>query len=346
MKMNEKRLMMYNQILNNENFVIIIDFKDCNILNNISNANFKLSILDGNEGVINTAYNTINNISIFKDNTSSVDMRSNYLNEVLNYNADSLTSIQLQNLINYGTSDEQSIINTEYEEKKLGLLFKFVDSNNNDVSKEYLNNMYISIDNHNYYFDSSNSIKINYGRLTTITNKTLSLVTRENSNSLQPGIYYLKLSSFITKNNIDYLSKNTTEISIPVLISYNGNNIDYTFTVTGEDLNVNKSLNSKTITFNVTLLGVLTDPIIKVSLYEKRSLTAYNQTYDLVNLSSFVSDTLTSTSNNTYYVGSGTTTFNLHLINNRFGNNGYKYLFELYDGNMKIGELEKYFIAN
>ena len=85
---------------------------------------------------------------------------------------------------------------------------------------------------------------------------------------------------------------------------------------------------------------------LKRSLYEKKNLTAYNQEYKLVNLSGYTTNSLTSLPNNKYNIGNGSGVFNLTLKNSTFNNNSYKYLFELYDGDTKIGEQVKYFIVN
>ena len=296
--------------------------------------------------MLETLNNTVSNISIYSSNTSSVDITNNYNNSVVTYNSDTASNIQLTNSITYGVDNSKNIINTTYEEKSLGLLFKFVDSSNNDVDKKYLNNMYVTLDNKNYYFDNSNTIKVPYGKISNITTKSLTLSTIQNSNKLTPGLYYLKVSNFTTLDNITYDTKNTTELSIPILVTYNGSNINYTFNITNGNINLEKNSSNKTVTFNITQSGNLTNPIIKLSLYEKKNLTAYNQEYKLVNLSTYTTNNLTSLPNNKYNIGSGSMNFNLTLKNNLFNNNSYKYLFELYDGDTKISEQEKYFIVN
>ena len=335
-----------NKTISNENFIIIIDFKNITINSNINNINFKLVITENNDVILDTLNSTMSNISIYSNNTSSVDVTNNYNNSVVSYNSDAASNIQLSNTITYGTDNSKNIINTTYEEKSIGLLFKIVDSSNNDVDKKYLNNMYVTLDNKNYYFDNSNAIKIPYGKINNIVNKTMTLSTIENSNKLSPGLYYLKVSNFITTDNVLYDTKNTTELSIPILVTYNGNNVNYTFNIENGNINLDKNSSNKTVTFNITQTGNLTNPIIKLSLYEKKNLTAYNQEYNLINLSTYTTNNLTSLPNNKYNIGNGTMTFNLTLKNNLFNNNSYKYLFELYDGDTKISEQVKYFIVN
>lgn len=335
-----------NKTISNEDFVIIIDFKDTTINSNIPLVNAKLVVTKSDEVIIDTLNSTVSNISIYSANTSSVDISNNYNNTTVAYNSDSSSSIQLTNAVTYGVDNSKNIINTSYEEKKLGLLFKFVDSSNADVDKKYLNNMYVTLDNKKYYFDNSNTIKIVYGNANSIATKSMTLATIENSNKLNPGIYYLKVSNFITTDGVIYDTKNTTELSIPILVTYNGSNVNYTFNITNGNINLDKNSSNKTVTFNIAVTGNLINPIIKLSLYEKKNLTAYNQEYKLVNLSGYTTNSLTSLPNNKYNIGNGSGVFNLTLKNSTFNNNSYKYLFELYDGDTKIGEQVKYFIVN
>ena len=60
-------------------------------------------------------------------------------------------------------------------------------------------------------------------------------------------------------------------------------------------------------------------------------------------------------SSNLYYVTTNPVTyseekklynhFELNLLTDNFDNTGYKFVFDLYDGNKKIGTIDKYFIV-
>ena len=55
--------------------------------------------------------------------------------------------------------------------------------------------------------------------------------------------------------------------------------------------------------------GSLKNPNIKVSLYKKKLLTAYDQNYIIVDLADYVSDTLNEFSTNLYYVTTNPVTY-------------------------------------
>jgi hypothetical protein len=122
-----------------------------------------------------------------------------------------------------------------------------------------------------------------------------------------------------------------------------------------EDRIISKTDDEVAILFNILQSGYLNNPNIRISLYEKNQLTAYNQDYSIVDLSNYVSDTLNIVTTNIYYVSTNPVQyaapdylyniFELNLITANFNNNGYKYVFDLYDDTKKIGTIEKYFIV-
>ena len=122
---------------------------------------------------------------------------------------------------------------------------------------------------------------------------------------------------------------------------------DYSFAVQmlTESVILDKTLESHLVSFNINYLGSLVEPNIRVSLYEKNDLTAYNQNYTLIDIAQYTSDNLVYVSDKKYFVDALNPTFNLNLIPNKFNNNGYKFVFELYDGIRKITRTEKYFIV-
>ena len=199
-----------------------------------------------------------------------------------------------------------------------------------------------------YFAGSDNSIKINLGSITNSGLKTLKIKTKENSSDLENGTYYIKISKYISDDGYYYNSLYNEQIVIPLVVSNASVQIsDYSFNVdmTTETIILDKKLETALVSFNIIYSGSFIEPNIRVSLHEKIDLTAYNQNYKLVNISEYSSDTLIASETNKYYVDVLNPTFNLNLIPNKFNNNGYKYVFELYDGTNKITKIEKYFIV-
>ena len=124
-----------------------------------------------------------------------------------------------------------------------------------------------------------------------------------------------------------------------------------------EDANkiISKSTANVVMPLKILKNGYLYNPNIRVSLYKKDTMSAYNQNYSIVDLGTHVTNELTLVGNNVYYVTETPINFNgtlesynlldLNLITNNFDNTGYKLAFELFAGNKKRGTIEKYFIV-
>ena len=64
----------------------------------------------------------------------------------------------------------------------------------------------------------------------------------------------------------------------------------------------------------------------------------------LVDLNNYTSNEFTTTEDFSYSIATTSTQYELELTLEQFNNNGYKYLFELYDGTTKIDKIAKYFV--
>ena len=114
--------------------------------------------------------------------------------------------------------------------------------------------------------------------------------------------------------------------------------------ILSDSIVIPKENQTNKVIFNINLLRELENPIVKISLYEKEELGAYNQNYVLVDLNNYTSNEFTTTEDFSYSIATTSTQYELELTLDQFNNNGYKYLFELYDGTTKIDKISKYFV--
>ena len=119
---------------------------------------------------------------------------------------------------------------------------------------------------------------------------------------------------------------------------------------------ISKAETNTTVHFDMLQRGAFYNPNIRISLYIKKDkTTAYNQEYTLVDLKDYVTNELESASDKVYYAAKFPLFYNgyknsynkldLELINSKLENTGYKFVFELYEGNQKIGTIQKKIIA-
>lgn len=348
----------YSDGMVSEDFTIVLDLSETNIETNYIDTMLYLELHDlNNNSVRPTLYNTIKMFNIYANNNANLYLTTDYNGNEIIYNSDSTTDINITSGIVYKTINDKKIIDTTYENKKIGLSIKMVDSDGNIVDKKYLKSMMFKVGDTIYYPSNDNIIRVNLqGGISDIT-KTLSVITSDANNSLKKEIYYLKISNYASYDGYYYTNLGNDVLSIPVNVSDKNTNIDYSFNVIMGDNNriINKLSETTEVEFNILQKGLLENPNIKVSLYKKDELTAYDQKYSIVDLAYYVSNNLNKHTNNVYFVttnpieydGTENTynNFKLNLINSNFENTGYKFIFRLYDGDKEIGSIEKYFIV-
>ena len=137
---------------------------------------------------------------------------------------------------------------------------------------------------------------------------------------------------------------------IPIHVTNEKIDNQYHFNVIMDDTNyiLSKQEENKEVSYDISYSGRFQNANIRVSLYEKEELTAYNQNYNQVDLNTYITNFLSEVTNNVYSVSSNPnqhTNLNLNFITNNFNYTGYKLVFELYSAEKRVGVIEKYFIV-
>lgn len=335
-----------------EDYSILFDFDNASILNNIENLMIYVAIYDSDNIKVRTTLNSsIKGINIYNDNAYSYISSTYNTSNIIAYDSSSTTSIPLSIGINYPNINGNKIYDTSVLDKIIGISIKLVDKDGNIVPKEYLKNIKYSINDIYYGVDSDGVTRINLDNGINSFNGNLVITTTRDNSKLESGNYYFKINSYVSYDGMYLTDVSSDTITIPV--SNNTSLVNYTFDVLLDDESrvISKNnLNSK-IHFDILETGYMYNPNIRVSLYKKDKLTAYDQGYSLVDLNYYVLNELEGTSDNIYYAvkypmyyngyKSSYNSFELDLINSNFENTGYKFVFELYDGNILVGTIEK-----
>ena len=118
--------------------------------------------------------------------------------------------------------------------------------------------------------------------------------------------------------------------------------------------NESKVLNKngiQALDFNILQMSELENPNIRVSLYEKKEPSAYDQSYNRVNIIDYISGEYELFSESTAYVlkdalySSDYYQYELLIDTDKLNLNGYKLIFELYDNEELITTIEQKFIV-
>ena len=296
----------YNKNINDD-FDIILDLSDTSISTNYNNIILYMELQDANKKSIgSTLLDTIKTFNIYSNIDNVSTHAELYLNTTfdgqIELNSNSTTNISISTGINYKYVSSKKINDSSYEDKIIGLAIKLVDSNNNLVSKEYYKNLKFKIGNTSYYPDSDSTTYINLNNGISNSDTTISIVTTEDNTSLIDGSYSLLITSYVAYDGL-YSSDKGETISIPITVENGKDNSQYGFNVIMDSTKriIDKSSDNINVSFSILQNGLLKNPNIRVSLYKKDQLTAYNQDYSVVDLANFISNNLTKISDNSYY---------------------------------------------
>lgn len=336
-----------------EDYELIIDLSNTSVTNNYLDVLLYLEVRDNlNNKVMTTLTSSMKKFNIIANANTSIELSSDNLPSI-NLNSNSTTNIKLDTSIISKYFDEEKVIDTILEKKKLGLGIYITDELGNVVSKENYNNMTFSIDGNKYTPEENNIIYINLSDIITNISKTLVIDTKATTLNLNNGNYFIKIFNYTSNFNkyIDILRSN--ELVIPLKVEGVTKIEEHSYNVMVDKQIVDKE-NNNHINFNIIQSGNYTNPNIRVSLYKKKDFTAFNQNYDLVNIKEYVNNDLELITNNIYYAFKSPKKYNgtIDTYNNlvlnfkeNIENNGYKVIFELYDGDIKISQIEKKFIV-
>ena len=346
-----------------EDFSIVLDFSNTSLSTNYNNVNLHLELHDSNgKNVRPTLFNTIKTFNIYslinqESAEATFGLTTDYNGDKIELSSDSFTNINITSELIYKKFNGYNVIDTTYEDMTIGLAIRLVDSNGNVVDRKHLKNLMFKIGADNYYPDEDNVVHINLNNGLNSSTKVLTIVTNKGNSNLKEGLYYFKISPYASIDGYYYDELGTASIEVPVNVSYEVPNIEYGFDVVMADASriIDKINDEAKISFNILQNGGLSNPNIRISLYKKDDLTAYEQKYSLVDLANYVTNNLDLVDDKIYYVTTNPleykapdylyNNFELNLITNKFENNGYKFIFELYDDSRRIGTIEKYFIV-
>ena len=315
----------YNN-LDNEVFNVFIDF------NNISKItdSYNISFIAKNTEVINTLENNDIKINLVDIETNNLTLFTNY-NDSINYGIENTHNINLKTSLNKVSYNNNTVLNTNYEDLYEGISIEVLDKDNNIVSRDNLKDIRFKYNNEVYVFDRNNKININLGKS---HNKDIiiQVLTYKGETNID-DTYNIRITGYLSIDGINSKYSSINNISIPLVLK-KSSNLDYNFDVSLSEPIINKG---GKFSFKIDYTGELEKPILKVSLYKKKELTAYNQEYELIDLNKYTSNKLKSNDNYTYEIKLEDIVFN---IKNNIESNGYKFVFELFDSENKVTEVD------
>ena len=329
-----------------EHFVVVLDFSKTTITENMKKINFELEKVNDTTKIL--ALNNYEKELNIYINSSLEQYLEMEIPEAINHNSDSKTTVSIVSGVNYKKDvQEYPIIDSTYEDKMQGIYIKMVDEKGTILDKNYLKNMIFKVDGVSYFPNQDNIIVIPISNSLEKTTKDLVIETYSSSLVLTEGQYYLEISNFMSYDGKNLENVSGKSYKIPVVVS-NTNHVlmGYEFKVNMDETGrvLNKENNNLSMNFEIIKSDNLKNPNVRVSLYRKDSLGPYNQDYSIVDLKTYVTNELSLQSTNIYYISNDTANLTLNF-NKELENTGYLLMFELYDGDKKIGSISEKFIV-
>lgn len=318
----------------NEQFDIIVDFSKANISTNYNDVYL---YLEGNSNGVVRPTISKSSFSIDKNSRVSHSISSDYSSTIY-YNSDSIHDVSISSIVS-----NSGIYDTSYFDKKIGLSIKLVDSQGRIVSREHLKNFTFMVGEDKYVPSSDNIIRVNLDTNSSV-DTNLSIITHQGTSKLKDGTYYIKINAYSSIDGLYYDSVIDNGIMIPVVVSKNFNSSSYGFDVS---IDSNSRIIDKdgivNLSFNLKQSG-LENPNIKVSMFKKDQVTAFNQDYTLVNLGLYSDISLERFIDSVYYVSRNPqeeSIFSFNLDTSLLDKTSYKFVFDLYEGDLKVSSISK-----
>ena len=331
-----------------EDFIVLLDFSDSKIDSDIEDIILSLRINSSNNNEIrNTLVNDDNKFNIICDSDVSFNLSSSF-DDTINYNENAQYIIDFVTKMNYKTINDNIIFDTRYDDKNIGLSIKMVDDNGQVVGKQYLKNIVFKVGDKKYSPSSNGEVRINLDKGINDISDSLIIQTYSDNSNLKSGNYKFIISLYTAYDGV-YSNENLSSIEIPVYVGKNIYNVDSNFNVIMN--NEDRIITTKENEFNFEFLvgDVSENYNIKMLLYKKDSLSAYDQKYTLVDLGEYLIDNnFLNYSENVYYALnniSGNDMIDIKLNTALLEKKGYMFVFELYDGEKLINRVNKKFIV-
>ena len=338
-KITGKEVKFYNvnyvdSSVTNEQFDVIVDFSGANINTNYNNVYL---YLEGNSNGVVRPTISKSSFNIDKNARVSHSISTDYSSTIY-YNSDSIHNVSISSIVNHGSSYD-----TSYFDKKIGLSIKLVDSTGRIINREHLKNFTFMVGEDKYVPFSDNIVRINLDTNSSI-DTDLSIITHQGTSKLREGTYYIKINAYSYIDGLYYDSVIDNGVMIPVVVSKNYNSSSYGFDVS---IDSNSRIIDKSgitnLSFNLKQSG-LESPNIKVSMFRKNQVTAFNQDYTLINLGLYSDINLERFIDSVYYVSRNPqeeSIFSFNLDTSLLDKTSYKFVFDLYDGDLKVSSISK-----
>lgn len=346
---NNKKYYDENNGVSFEEFIVIVDFAESNISQNVLNKSLLLELRNASEETIVSVLGIEQErmiYNLYANSNAVVDVEGNISSNKI-YPGDTVT-LNIKTNFNRKTINSETIYDTNYFDQQLGVKISFIDSNGNHVTGASLLGVTYEYEGKIYYPRMDGSVRINLAEtMANVSSKILIKTT----DSVAAGDYTMIIESFGSADGIYYgeVSSDTETLDVNVLDTVYGLSMsmgDHIVIIdkeNGTNLNENKSLR-----FNLKYNSSLENPHLRISLYRRKYENVYSLDYELVDLSEFLEHDLATAKNKYEYLLESDPLSDINYDFNfkeNLKSGTYKLVVSLYDKTTYIGDVYKYIIV-
>ena len=330
-----------------EEYIVHVDFEDTTFNGNLVNKNLVVQLRDAyNDSVrltVNTSaypmlFSVYNDITVTKSLTLDADKSVIYMGADLGLSIESRYSFNKN-------QNSDVVYDTTQLENQLGIRIT-ISSGSDILTAANLEGIYISYNGANYFARSDGTYRMKVAD--SVVNVIADMTLHTENGHLGTGTYTITAQSFGSIDGIYFSTAiESDSVDVQVVSTNYGFVVDLDANSVLIDKDTGKTKNdNNNLDFTIGYSGTFANPKIAVSLYRRDYTDVVSYDYNLVNLSSYVTNNLTATTNtNEYLVTNSVQTtqhFILTLKNNQHLTTGtYKVVFTLYDGTTKIVDMDK-----
>ena len=333
----------YDGTNSSEEFIFIVDFSNANITEDKLNNKLLIEIRDRNEESMITVLGIEHSqltYNLYYDKDSIINTTINVSNNPLYIGYDDIFELNVD--YHNESLNGNVVVDTQYFNSKLGVQIKVVDKNGKTMSGTDLVGTYFEMEGTKYYPDIYGITHIKLSDK--VGNTERWLIFNSDNSSLPTGEYDFVFETFGSLDGIYYgdTSPDYKEVDINVINSEYGLNPVIKDESVVYDIN-----NDKELHFTINYESLLENPNIRLALYRRKYDTIYTGEYELVDLQSYLSQTLFATENEKEYllINNPNKVNDLTLLmSDQLLSGTYRLVFRLYDGNVLIGDVTRYII--
>jgi len=333
-----------------ESFLFHLDFKECNIQQDMSDNTLLMELQDPSQntilGVLGIQRDTIK-YSVYTNKDASINVGTTINNNILYLGKSvdiNISTNFVQNLV-----ASQVIYDTKFFDDQMGIKISIYDNNGNQLANESLLGVDFIINGKIYYPSIDGGVRIK------IADKVSNVITKltidtKNNTTLATGLYKIKIEAFGSPDGICYGTELPDYTDIPITIINGAYGLKV---ITNDDSKIldketgNILNGSNILSFSIEYSSGLENPNIALVLERRNYDTPYAKDYEEVDLEDYISEILSPAYNQyEYMVTNAPAAINQFSVTmkNNLETGTYRLVFRLYDNNTYIGEAYEYII--